>query len=468
MLTSGFRAIRDRHLEAAAATDLALWALRGLSALDPLLEAEQRDGVLRLGLSGRDIAQRRAGDRPGEAAAALAWLFDAAWDASPVLRRGGADRMVQAAYDEIFNHLDPYSRYVPADEAEAARERRLGVAGAGIEVEAGPRGSVVVAAVAPNSPAARAGVRAGDRLLAADGRSVSPTRLEPLRALLEGESPGNLRLLLLRGRTRVSAVLRRAVAIAPSVQAERRGDLLLLRIGSFTAGTADQLAGLLRRNLQSGARGRPPQGLVLDLRGNRGGLLREGVAVAATFLDDGPVGRTEGRHPDALRRWESAGPDLAEGRPLVVLVDGRTASSSEIVSAALSDRRRAVVVGSTTMGKGLIQILVPMPNGAELSLSWSRILAPDGWPLQGLGVIPAVCTSLSEEATRRQVARLEQGEAPMAAVLARQRAARAPVLASEVVALRGACPPAEGREADGQVAQALLARPELYRAAIGP
>jgi carboxyl-terminal processing protease len=153
---------------------------------------------------------------------------------------------------------------------------------------------------------------------------------------------------------------------------------------------------------------------------------------------------------------------------MVVLVDGRTASSAEIVAAALSDRGRAVVVGSSTLGKGLIQIVIPLTNGAEVLISWSRVLAPGGWPVQGLGVQPAICTSLGLEALRGEMAQLNNGQAPRAAVLARLRAARAPVPASEVSALRGTCPPAEERELDSEVAKALIDQPRLLATALSP
>jgi carboxyl-terminal processing protease len=206
--------------------------------------------------------------------------------------------------------------------------------------------------------------------------------------------------------------------------------------------------------------------VVLDLRGNRGGLLGQAVAVASAFLDGGVVARTAGRHPDAARIWQAGGPDLAHGVPVVVLVDGRSASAAEIVAAALSDRGRAVVVGSATMGKGLIQVVVPLPNRGDLLVTWSRVLAPLGWPIQELGVLPALCTSLGAEATEAGLARLRRGDPPMALALARLRAARAPVPQPEVVALRGTCPPAEGREADAAAAQALIDTPEAYSAAL--
>jgi carboxyl-terminal processing protease len=190
------------------------------------------------------------------------------------------------------------------------------------------------------------------------------------------------------------------------------------------------------------------------------------VAVASAFLADGVVARTGGRHPDSARTYASAGPDLARGVPLVVLVDGRTASAAEIVAAALSDRGRGVVVGSATTGKGLIQAVVPLPNGGELLVTWSRVLAPRGWPIQGLGVLPAVCTSLGAEAAAAALARLRQGEPPMARPLARLRAARAPVPGSEVTALRSTCPPAEGRPADLAVARTLIEQADAYSTAL--
>ena len=205
---------------------------------------------------------------------------------------------------------------------------------------------------------------------------------------------------------------------------------------------------------------------MLDLRGNRGGLLAQAVAVADAFLIEGEVARTVGRHPDARRIYLAGGRDLAQGRPVVVLVDGRSASAAEIVAMALAERRRAVVVGSTTMGKGLIQIIALLPNGAEILISWSQVVAPSGWPIQGLGVLPSLCTSLGPDALSTGLARLQIGEAPMAAALTRHQAARAPVLASESAALRGTCPPAEGRPSDLQAARALIEAPGAYGRAL--
>lgn len=471
VLAVALEAVLERHLERASPADLGLWSLRGLEVLEPQLHPELQAGTLLLSEQDRLLAARPVPalppDSPPETvamplAAALSALFEAAWRASPALRRAGAEGMLRSAFEELFNHFDPYSRYLTPAEARAARIRRIGQAGLGLRLAAGRGREVVVATLAPDGPAAQAGLREGDRVLAIDGVPVSARELGLAATLLEGPADTPVSLRIQRGRRRFEVTLRRVLVPPDSVHAEQRDGILWLRIDGFSNATDRKLAAALAEGIQPGR----TRGVVLDLRGNRGGLLGQAVAVANTFLSGGVVAQTGGRHPDAVRIYVAGGPDLARGLPLVVLVDGRSASAAEIVAAALSDRGRAVVVGSATMGKGLIQAVVPLPNGGELLVTWSRVLAPRGWPIQGLGVLPELCTSLGAEATAAELQQLREGNAPMARVLARQRAARAPVPASEVAALRGACPPAEGRETDLAAARALIDMPEAYAAAL--
>ena len=474
MLASAYEVILERQLETATPGEIGLWSLRGLEVLEPALRPELRAGTLLLSGPDRLLGARPVPVAPEGApaasvaaplATAIAALLDVAWRTSPALRRAGLDRMLQSAFEELFNHLDPYSRYLTPEEAAAARARRVGQSALGLRLAAGRGRAVLVATVTPGSVAAQAGVEQGDRVLAVDGIRVSADNLAEVAALLEGPAGTEVSLLLQRGRRRFEVVIPRVVVTPETVHAERRDDILWLRLDGFANDTDRRLAGAVASAEREGAF----SGLVLDLRGNRGGLLGQAVAVASAFLPGGPVARTAGRHPDSVRLYLADADDLARGLPLVVLVDGRSASAAEIVAAALSDRGRAVVVGSATMGKGLVQVVVPLPNGAELLVTWARVLAPRGWPIQGLGVLPAICTSLGPEAMAAQLARIQAGEAPpMAAALLRQRAARAPVPASEVAALRGACPPAEGREADLLAAQRLIRSEVAYRAALSP
>ena len=176
-----------------------------------------------------------------------------------------------------------------------------------------------------------------------------------------------------------------------TVYAQRVGEMLLVQVTEFNHSTAVHLSRAIEEGL---ANPHPPEGIVLDLRGNRGGLVRQAVEAADMLLPAGIVAITAGRDPAANRIWRSASGELAGAIPVVVLVDGRTASAAEILAAALADRGRGVVLGSSTLGKGLVQTIAPLPDGGELFITWSRVLAPRGWPIQGLGVLPQVCASL--------------------------------------------------------------------------
>jgi carboxyl-terminal processing protease len=471
VLATALGAVLERHLEVASPAQLGHWSMRGLEVLEPAFQTELQSGTLLLSVPDRLLSARpmpvlpTAG--PPEAAAlplavALSGMFDAAWRASPAIRRAGPERMLRSAFEELFNHLDPYSRYMTPEEAVAARGRRIGQSGLGLRLAAGRGRAVVIATITPDSPAAEAGLRVGDRVLEADGVALSAQDLAAAAALMEGPAGSAVALRVERGKRRFNVLLLRSTVPPETLHVQRREEVLWLRLDGFSNATDVRLADALL----DGFRGAMPRGVVLDLRGNRGGLLGQAVAVASAFLAEGVVAMTGGRHPDAARTYVSAGPDLARGVPLVVLVDGRTASAAEIVAAALSDRGRGVVVGSATTGKGLIQAVVPLPNGGELLVTWSRVLAPRGWPIQGLGVLPAVCTSLGAEETASALARLRQGDAPMGRPLARLRAARAPVPGSEVTTLRNTCPPAEGRPADLAVARALIEQADAYATAI--
>jgi carboxyl-terminal processing protease len=471
VLAESLRLVLERHIERAQPADLALWSLRGLGALDQRLEPAVLQAELRLLLDGRQItalpvARLAARDTTTTAAAlgaALGGFYEAAWAVSPALRRAGSERVIASGFEELFNHLDPYSRYVSAAEARQARERRVGQSGLGLRVGV-RRETLAVVAVTPGGPAEEAGIRVGDRLVAVDGRPLGPRDPGLAAALLEGPEGSEVTLRLARGRRERDVTLVREVVVPETVTAERRDNILFLRVSGFSVLTDRRITAVLVDAFAE----RPPRGVVLDLRGNRGGLLTQAVSVADAFLVSGEVARTEGRHPEAARRYEAGGQDLAQGRPVVVLVDGRTASAAEIVAMGLAERGRAVVVGSATMGKGLIQLVGPLPNGAEILVTWSQVVAPSGWPVQGLGVLPAVCTSLGQEALGAALAGLGRGEVAMAPVLARIRATRPPVPAAEVAALRGACPPAEGRAADLAAARTLIERPSAYLAALRP
>jgi len=250
-----------------------------------------------------------------------------------------------------------------------------------------------------------------------------------------------------------------------TVFATRQGDMLVLRLTGFTHATTWHLERALKRGLRGPHR---PRGIVFDLRGNRGGLLNQAAEVAGTVLGSGLVGTTVGRDPEASHVLEAERSDLSGGLPVVVMVDGMSASAAEIVAAALADDRRAVVVGSSTLGKGLVQTVAPLPDGGELFVSWSRVLAPLGWPIQSLGVMPQVCTSLGEAELQRELDSLRAGEPPMRQAVAESRTSGPDVSMPEIARIRSACPAAEGGEADLAAARFLIENPAAYAAALVP
>ncbi len=397
----------------------------------------------------------------------MAALVRAAFDAAEPVRQAGTQGIVRALLDELCLHLDPYSRYVPPAEADADRVHRAGTAGIGAAIVATRDGGFVLDDIAPDGPAAAADLRAGDRVLAVDGRTLRGQTAETAAALLAGPEETQVVLTLRRLRAAPLDVTLQRVLVPPrTVRTDWHGDVLVLRISAFAIDTGARLADALAEGLAGTRRVR---GIVLDLRGNRGGVLREAVAAAAVLLAEGVVATTEGRDKAALHRFVAHGFDMAAGLPVVVAVDGTSASAAEILAAALADQHRAVVVGSATLGKGLVQTIAPLPDGGELFVSWSRLIAPLGWPVQGLGVLPQVCTSEGAPPLLHQLGRLAHGVQPMAAALARHRAARTPLSPTEILAIRTACPAAEGGPLDLLAAQRLIHDPTAYAAALlGP
>ena len=457
-----------RTIEAVTPPQLVAWGLHGTTALDPALVVQVRGGALVLELGGKAQYQRAApAAATAEAwAAAAADVFAAAWELSPALQQAGTEGVIASFFDEVFNHLDPYSRYIPPVAADADRARRSGEAGVGLTVVR-RGGAVVVSNVNADGPAGEAGVAVGDRIIMVDGASIRTEPAATVMGMLSG-SDGSVVVVAVRGRDGRTRTLQLERAVVPpeTVFPQSAGDVLTIRIGGFSADTAQRLARELDEAFQR-RRGaaRSPRGLVLDLRGNRGGLLRQAVAVADLLLDAGVIAVTEGRNPDASRRWDATGGDVTNGVPVVVVVDGRTASAAEVLAAALADGSRAVVVGSSTLGKGLVQTVVTLPDGGELFVTWSRVLAPRGWPIQGLGVLPQVCSSLGQDGMQQQLASLQQGTLRLQAALERHRATRAPALAADILERRTACPASEPREGDMQAARWLLDHPAAYDAA---
>lgn len=289
-----------------------------------------------------------------------------------------------------IRNLDRYSRYEGPERAENARNRRDGYIGIGVRVVGG-KGYPIVKFVHAGSPASRAGLNPGDQILTINGQDMYGKASRYTADLLHGKEGSSVLIEVNTANSDAITpmeVLRERV-IDRTVFAEIRDNVLIARLSSFNSATASTLAdNIMKAKLYEGGL----QGVILDLRGNRGGLLQQGVAVADLFLRDGPIGKTFSRVTAARHIFKAETSDLTDGVPLVVLIDGRTASSAELVAAALQDRHRAVLIGSTSFGKGSVQAINDLPNHGTLTFTWSRITAPSGYTFDRIGLFPAICT----------------------------------------------------------------------------
>src|SRR5262249_24608805 len=261
-----------------------------------------------------------------------------------------------------------------------------------------------------------------------------------------------------RGQELVVA-MRRSRIIPTTVAYERQGSIALIHLTGFNSATTDSLVQAIDRARSE--IGRELAGIILDMRSNRGGLLDQAQSVAEVFIGDGVIFATQGRHPDSQRIYKSGSRRTAE-LPIVVLATGNSASAAEIVAAALQDRGRAAIVGTTSYGKGTVQTVIRLPNEGELVLTWSRLVAPSGYTWNELGVMPNVCTAKVADLSQLGPASIEGNRS----LLQHWRAERNPS-ATEVADLRRICPPGEDMpERDVDIARKLLSDPGLYAQAV--
>lgn len=328
------------------------------------------------------------------------------------IRREYVEPVPDSAFDEaavkgVVANLDPHSAFLDAQEYDEMRATTTGsYTGVGIEVSA-EDGRVIVVTPIDGSPAARAGVRAGDVVLAVDDRPVTPDRLEDTIARMRGIAGTQVRLAVGRSgepEPLLFTLERGEVHVHTVRAASLPGDYGYVRISQFSDSTPDDLVDALAGLMQHGTQAaqHPLRGLVLDLRGNPGGVLESAVSVADAFLDKGLIVRADGRTPEARFEMSATRGDALDGEPIVVLVDGGSASGSEIVAGALRDHGRATLMGERTFGKGSVQTVIPLRDGQALKLTTSRYYTPSGTSIHERGLEPdIVIARLDEERATR-------------------------------------------------------------------
>lgn len=299
--------------------------------------------------------------------------------------------LIESAIDGMLTSLDPHSSYLSAEDFEDMQVQTSGkFGGLGIEVTM-EEGVIKVVSPIDETPAARAGILAGDLIIALDGEPVQGLNLTDAVDMMRGpvDTPITVRIIR-EGTTKpFDVTIVRDIITILSVRSRQEGDVGYIRVSTFNEQTYDGVENAVEK-LEAELGVDNIKGYILDLRNNPGGLLDQAIAVSDAFLDRGEIVSTRGRRAEETRRHNAHAGDLAAGKPVIVLVNGGSASASEIVAGALQDHGRATIVGSRSFGKGSVQTIIPLgPNGA-LRLTTARYFTPSGRSIQAKGIDPDI------------------------------------------------------------------------------
>jgi len=301
------------------------------------------------------------------------------------------EQLIENAINGMLTSLDPHSSYMNAKDAEDMRTQTRGeFGGLGIEVTMEDELVKVITPI-DDTPAARAGVLAGDFISKIDGQDVRGLKLEDAVEKMRGAVNTPIKLTLIRkGADKpIELTIMRDIIAVKAVKSRVEGDVGYLRVISFTEKTYDDLEAAIAK-IKEEVPADKLKGYVLDLRLNPGGLLDQAINVSDAFLERGEVVSTRGRNEDETRRFNATPGDDVDGKPVIVLVNGGSASASEIVAGALQDLRRATVVGTRSFGKGSVQTIIPMGDAGALRLTTALYYTPSGKSIQGTGITPDI------------------------------------------------------------------------------
>ena len=351
-------------------------------------------GCVTLGQQARALVGAQAVAAPAETYRNLS-LFGDVYDKvrSEYVEKPNEQKMVEAAINGMLSSLDPHSSYLDDKGFKDMRTQTEGkFGGLGIEVTQ-EDGVVKVVTPIDDTPASRAGIQSGDYIVGIDDESVIGMTLNQAVEKMRGAVSTNVKLTISRGKDKqkIELKLTRAEIHIKSVKWHTEGDDVgYIRISQFNEETADGLRTAMQK-FQQEIPSDKFKGYVLDLRNNPGGLLDQSIQVVNAFIDHGEIVSTRGRNADETQRYNAHPGDLSKGKPVVVLINGGSASASEIVAGALQDHERATLVGTRSFGKGSVQTIIPLggTNGA-LRLTTARYYTPSGRSIQAKGIEPDV------------------------------------------------------------------------------
>ncbi len=325
--------------------------------------------------------------------------------------------LIEAAINGMLISLDPHSSYLSDEDAAKMREQTRGeFGGLGIEVTQ-EDGWVKVVTPMDDTPAFRAGIQAGDFITHVNGESLLGLTLGEAVELMKGPVGSEIIITVVREGVEEPfevSIIRDIIRLT-AVRTRVVGRSVIARISTFNEQTWPNLRDGLEETVAELGGIENVDGFILDLRNNPGGLLTAAIKVADAFLENGEIVSTRGRNPQDGERYNASPGDLAQGRPIVVLINNGSASASEIVAGALQDHRRAVVVGTRSFGKGSVQTVMPLRNNGAMRLTTARYYTPSGRSIQALGISPDIVIEqqLSTETPEEEERRRSRSEADL-------------------------------------------------------
>jgi carboxyl-terminal processing protease len=304
-------------------------------------------------------------------------------------------QLAESSIEDLLNNLDPHSTYLDKDDYEALQGKTSGdPGGLGIDINM-DQGAVEVIATLDGSPARKAGIQTGDKITSIDYQSTTDMALEEVIQTLRGAQGSEIVLGVVRDPSQhLEFNLQREEPAKSSVRSLILDEGIgYIRISTFQAETSQEFISAINK-LQDEE---PLEGLVLDLRNNPGGLMPVSVEVADSLIDQGLLLYTEGRKPKANQQYYATYGDLINGAPIVVLINGGSASASEIVAGALQDQERATILGTQSFGKGSVQSVIPLGDGRGIKLTTAHYLTPSGRFIHGQGIEPDIIIEQVEQ-----------------------------------------------------------------------
>lgn len=467
LFTASYGSISDRYLEPVTFETLTISGLNGLSSIDPSVTASKTDGSIKLVARGQVAGTfpMPRGNDPKSWAALTSSAITSVRAVSPAVNTTDDEAIYQAVFDSALAKLDGFSRYSSPETAREERNRRVGFGGVGVKLQT-VGGRIEVLSVIPNTPADAAGLKAGDRIVQVDGIAIKNRDVKDVIEQLRGATGTYVLLVVERANAPepLTFQLVREKIIPRTVISRMDGRVLEIKVSAFNQDTSRAVAQELAEALAKP--NADVSAIVLDLRDNPGGLLDQAVQTADLFLEKGVIMTARGRHPDSVQHVDAGGTDVTRGLPLAVLVNGGTASSAEVLAAALQDNGRAVVIGTNSYGKGTVQSVIHMPNDGELVLTWSRLYAPSGYALHQLGILPVLCTSGVSSSAAKILESQRRPSDQMQTAVQRWHAVTSPE-SDSMSELRATCRSERtAREVDMEVARQVLADSGAYRQVI--